>query len=48
MHHLLTQSVEPSAPCALCPQADMATTAERRQTPPIGNMHEWFSIPARA
>ena len=39
MHHLLTPiSFEPSEPCALCTKADMATTAERRQPPPIGHM----------
>ena len=35
MRHLLTPiSLEPSEPCALCTKVDMATTAERRQTPP--------------
>jgi hypothetical protein len=39
LHHLWTPiRVEPSAPCALWTQADRTTTAERRQTPPIGTM----------
>lgn len=38
LYHLWTPiRGEPSAPCALWTQADRATTAERRQTPPIGN-----------